>query len=488
MATEFSIPAPEKVRNAPAPAISLRPAAVLRGATGMVVPVLLDMYCIGVAGLAAIVIYHWHMSIDRHAAWLLWLELCLKYGASFVILAQAHRLYSQRATLLRVGDTARLFEVSFYSLLSLCVSTYFTRTSMPRLLVICFWVLATGLLLIQKQTTSRLVRDFRAVASQRRKVLIYGTNYETRRLYSYLLQSPQLGLVPVGFLDERAFEKHRVIYSHDYHLKHHVPVMTEALSESLLRSLDIREMFVAHTVSATRMNELLELAAATGVKVNLVGAGHPYFAERTPTTQMIDGLMVTSFDAEGATDAAYAAGKRAVDILLSGLLIVLTSPLWLLAAAMVKGTSRGPVFFRQERTGQSGRPFIMLKFRSMYVEAPRYARSPESAGDKRITAAGRFLRKTSLDELPQLLNVLKGDMALVGPRPEMPYVTDTYTALERRRLSVPQGITGLWQLSGDRRFIIHQAIEYDLYYIENRSFFLDLAILVHTLCFAMKGQ
>lgn len=92
-----------------------------------------------------------------------------------------------------------------------------------------------------------------------------------------------------------------------------------------------------------------------------------------------------------------------------------------------------------------------------------------------------------MDELPQLLNVLTGEMTLVGPRPEMPYVTEAYTPLERRRLSVPQGLTGLWQLSGDRRFRIHEAIEYDLYYVENRGIFLDLAILLHTLFFAMKG-
>ena len=129
----------------------------------------------------------------------------------------------------------------------------------------------------------------------------------------------------------------------------------------------------------------------------------------------------------------------------------------------------------------------MLKFRSMFVDTPKYERSPESSQDDRVTPAGRFLRKTSLDELPQLFNVLTGDMSLVGPRPEMPYVTEAYTPLERRRLSVPQGLTGFWQLSGDRRFRIHEAIEYDLYYIDNRGIFLDAAILLHTLFFAMKG-
>ncbi len=202
---------------------------------------------------------------------------------------------------------------------------------------------------------------------------------------------------------------------------------------------------------------------------------------------MIDGLMVTTLDAEGDHPLSYIAFKRCSDLLLSSLLILLTLPMWLAAAVMVKTTSRGPVFFRHERTGQSGKHFVMLKFRSMYVDTPKYGRSPESPKDRRVTPAGRFLRRTSLDELPQLFNVLMGDMSLVGPRPEMPYITDTYTPLERRRLSVPQGLTGLWQLSGDRKFTIHKAIEYDFYYIENRGIFLDFAILLHTLFFAMKG-
>jgi lipopolysaccharide/colanic/teichoic acid biosynthesis glycosyltransferase len=314
-----------------------------------------------------------------------------------------------------------------------------------------------------------------------------GTTRETRRLFSYLLHSPHLGQIPVGFLDESGFGNRRVIYSHDYNLKDHVPVIHEPMSETLLRSLDVQEIFVPPTVSQPRMNELLSLAAGAGVKVSLVGAGHPYFAEHCTSVRMIDGLMVTTFDADGEPAMAYVVFKRCTDLVLSSLLILLTLPMWLAAAIAVKATSRGPIFFRHERVGQSGRRFVMFKFRSMYADAPIYERSPESSQDKRVTPVGKLLRRTSLDELPQLLNVLNGDMSLVGPRPEMPYITDTYTPLERRRLTVAQGLTGLWQLSGDRKFTIHEAIEYDLYYIDNRGVFLDLAILLHTLFFAMKG-
>ena len=403
------------------------------------------------------------------------------------MLAQAHHLYTQRATLLQVADTASVLKVSVYSLTLLCLGAYFTGTSMPRLLLLYFWTLVTVLLVVQKHATKKLIRNLKAIGSRQRRVLIYGANRETRRLFSFLLHSPHLGQIPVGFVDETGFARGRIIYSHDYNLKHHAPVFTETLTQSLLHSLDVKELFVTHTVAQSRMSELLELAAATGVKVNLVGAGHPHLAEHCSRIVISDGLIVTTFDAEAETPTLYLLWKQATDVLLSGLLIFLTLPLWLLVAILVKSTSKGPVFFRQERMGQGGRPFTMLKFRSMYVSASTYERSPESATDERITSAGRFLRKTSLDELPQLLNGLKRNMSLVGPRPEMRYITDTYTSLERRRLSVPQGITGLWQLSGDRKFTIHQAIEYDLYYIENRGIFLDLAILLHTLIFAMKG-
>ena len=156
-------------------------------------------------------------------------------------------------------------------------------------------------------------------------------------------------------------------------------------------------------------------------------------------------------------------------------------------AALIRLDSKGPALFRQERVGLNGRRFRMFKFRTMYADAPAYAYSPKESDDLRITRLGRFLRRTSLDELPQLLNVLLGNMSLVGPRPEMPFIVETYTERHSQRLQVKPGITGLWQLSGDRNYLIHENVEYDLYYIQHRNFFMDLAILLHTSIFAMRG-
>ncbi|MDR3413010.1 MAG: sugar transferase, partial [Formivibrio sp.] len=142
----------------------------------------------------------------------------------------------------------------------------------------------------------------------------------------------------------------------------------------------------------------------------------------------------------------------------------------------------------QMRVGRGGKTFELYKFRTMRVEAPKYGFHPTDSDDPRLTRVGRWLRRTSLDELPQLINVLKGEMSLVGPRPEMPFIVERYNNYHRQRLQVIPGLTGLWQLSADRAFLIHENIQYDLYYIRNRNFFMDLAILLHTAVFAMKGM
>ena len=123
----------------------------------------------------------------------------------------------------------------------------------------------------------------------------------------------------------------------------------------------------------------------------------------------------------------------------------------------------------------------------MYSDSPKYAHCPDSSTDPRITKTGKWLRKTSIDELPQIYNVLKGEMSMVGPRPEMPFIVKRYNRIEKRRLVVKPGLTGLWQVSPHRNTEINHNLEYDFYYIENQSFILDLVILFMTAIFAVRG-
>jgi lipopolysaccharide/colanic/teichoic acid biosynthesis glycosyltransferase len=183
----------------------------------------------------------------------------------------------------------------------------------------------------------------------------------------------------------------------------------------------------------------------------------------------------------------YDAAKRLLDLMLSGAVLVPLSPVFAVIALLIRSTSPGPVFFRQKRVGQGGALFTMYKFRSMRQDAPRYGFSPKSSDDPRITRVGLFLRRSSLDELPQLINVFLGQMSLVGPRPEMPFIVERYTAQQRQRLSVKPGLTGLWQISPYRGSPIHEHLEYDLYYLRHRSTLLDAAIVLRTFRVAARG-
>jgi lipopolysaccharide/colanic/teichoic acid biosynthesis glycosyltransferase len=168
----------------------------------------------------------------------------------------------------------------------------------------------------------------------------------------------------------------------------------------------------------------------------------------------------------------YDRTKRLFDLIVSTVVLVLFSPFFAVIVALVKATSSGPALFQQERVGQAGRLFAIYKFRSMFEHAPSYAYSPSTADDPRITRLGRFLRRTSLDEFPQFINVFLGQMSLVGPRPEMPFIVAQYNAEQRQRLTVKPGITGLWQISPHRGSPIHEHLEYDSYYLSNNPRFL----------------
>ncbi len=177
------------------------------------------------------------------------------------------------------------------------------------------------------------------------------------------------------------------------------------------------------------------------------------------------------------------AAKRVMDLAIGSVALVLTLPLWCIIAALIRLTMREPALFRQTRIGENGEPFVMYKFRSMLA-------GPDEAhyDAERVTPLGRFLRKYSLDELPQLLNVLRGNMSLVGPRPELPRIVARYEPWQRKRLEVKPGMTGLWQILGRKDLPLTENIHYDFYYIRNQSLLLDVAILIRTIPAVLSGR
>jgi lipopolysaccharide/colanic/teichoic acid biosynthesis glycosyltransferase len=190
---------------------------------------------------------------------------------------------------------------------------------------------------------------------------------------------------------------------------------------------------------------------------------------------------------EEEIEPVYLRFKRYLDLLLALVISILLMPLFLIISIAIKMESKGSVIFIHDRVGKGGGIFKLYKFRTMYIDSNPYAVNPIDQDDPRVTRVGKFLRKTSLDEIPQILNILKGDMSFVGPRPEMAFIVEQYDDIHRERLKVTPGITGLWQLSGDRKKAIHENMDYDLYYKKHVSFFLDLAIMIETLIFAFRG-
>lgn len=196
----------------------------------------------------------------------------------------------------------------------------------------------------------------------------------------------------------------------------------------------------------------------------------------------------------------YVFCKRVLDVGISLTALILLSPVFLFAAILVKWHDRGPVFFSQERVGRNGRTFRCFKFRSMKVNAQALQKSlmeqskhadPRTfkmANDPRITPPGRLLRRYSIDELPQIVNVLLGDMSIVGPRPPLPSETKLYTPSDYRRLEVKPGLTCLWQVSGRSRLPFPEQVKLDVEYIERRSLLLDLVIILRTVPAVLTGD
>jgi lipopolysaccharide/colanic/teichoic acid biosynthesis glycosyltransferase len=208
-------------------------------------------------------------------------------------------------------------------------------------------------------------------------------------------------------------------------------------------------------------------------------------------------------------EVARDAAKRLLDIIVSAIFLIILSPLFLFLSALVKLTSKGPVFFRQQRVGEAGRPFIMLKFRTMQLNADhrihqqyieKYIQSNETSqpgknvvfkmlDDPRVTRLGHFLRKSSLDEFPQFWNVLRGEMSLVGPRPPLAYEVARYKRWHRRRvLEVKPGITGLWQVTGRSRTTFDEMVRMDIQYAKSYSLWTDLKILLATPRAVLSGN
>jgi exopolysaccharide biosynthesis polyprenyl glycosylphosphotransferase len=408
------------------------------------------------------------------------------FAALIILMLDRVGAYSRGTSLLRVRETERVLRVSIQALAFILCVSFFTSFLFSRWLLVIAMGLVPLFLFLQKYLVYALVQHLHAKGYGIERVLIYGSGSTGRRVYSVLRRSPKLGLEPVAFVDDNAAKVGCAIFELGYEHRRSASVMRGPLTRDLVSECGADLVVIAiPSLQHEKFHHAVGEAMAASARVSFVPS---HFVHSDPMVdfQDIDGVLLASFSRDPRR-FTYEWAKRILDFSGAAALLAIASPLFLLLAILIKLDSKGPALFRQDRVGLNGRRFRMFKFRTMCKDAPTYAYSPKESEDVRITRLGRFLRRTSLDELPQLLNVLLGNMSLVGPRPEMPFIVETYTERHSQRLQVKPGITGLWQLSGDRNYLIHENIEYDLYYIKHRNFFMDIAILLHTSIFAMRG-
>jgi exopolysaccharide biosynthesis polyprenyl glycosylphosphotransferase len=394
--------------------------------------------------------------------------------------------YRGGGSLLRIRETDRAIRASVQSLLLLLPLSMLADLKFPPAMFLVALVLIPILLIGEKHIFFSIIRLLNKSGYGTDRVVVYGAGETGRRIVSALLCSPRLGLSPIAVIDDDPDLAGGSILEWGYRRSRSVPVRRGPVTPALLQSLECNLLIMPnHRYSAEDRADAVRAASQAGSRVAFLTAQALH--DRCATEFVdVDGLVLTASNGPIAR-WYYATTKRVVDIAGSVLFLVLLAPLFFLIALLVRLDSPGPAFFIQKRVGRNGRLFHIYKFRSMYAGTAQYDFSPLDIRDRRITRMGRFLRRTSLDELPQLINVLLGDMSLVGPRPEMPFIVQHYNPRQRRRLEVTPGITGLWQISADRSFQIHENIHYDLYYIRHRTFFMDLSILIHTIFFAMHG-
>ncbi len=331
--------------------------------------------------------------------------------------------------------------------------------------------------------------------------LVVGRGHEASMFIREMRERPALGYRVIGVVDTQTAEPG------DYE---GVPVVgtLEGLPEAI-RDSGANEVIIADPqVNGDALFEvMMRCGRRRGVEFRIAPSLFNCLPRKTEIDQIGVLPMIRLFREPLSSGARIL--KRTFDLVTSALAITLLFPLWLLIALLIKLDSKGPVLYTQERVGMDGRLFLLYKFRTMaansdselhreYQRAFIAGRAEANLGDDqkptyklfadpRITRVGKFLRKTSLDEVPQLLNVLFGDMSIVGPRPPIPYEVEAYELWHRKRLDMKPGVTGLWQVSGRNRLPFEEMVRLDLFYIENWSLLLDLKIILRT-GFVMLGR
>ncbi len=407
-------------------------------------------------------------------------------GLIAVIVMHLFGVYKRTSSILNVEEIKHTIESVSFSFLLLMVIMVFGQINLSRYVLAFSYIFSLICVVIEKTFFYHVCPLANHIRGLHKRIVIYGGGELGQALYRGIANSPKLGLTPVGFIDDDPGKQQMIFYPSGFDSSKGIPVLGTGKDIGRLRKeAGFEEIYVAiSNIDSTTLTGVLNKLKEENIKVWFVPNLYKFFVHKINMQQI---GQIPLIQEEKESSRPYLWLKRYVDLLIGVICLGVLWPLFLIIALGIKIDSRGPIFFRHKRVGLNGMVFEMYKFRTMFTEANPYAVNPLHHDDPRITRFGRYLRKTSLDELPQIFNVFRGDMSFVGPRPEMPFIVAEYNEFHKERLKVKPGITGLWQLSGDRKKAIHENMDYDLYYIRNLSFSLDLSILLGTLIFAFKG-
>ncbi len=417
------------------------------------------------------------------------LILYLLFPVVWVIVFLLFSLYDGRKNLRVVDECSSLFLGTVLAGVSMAGVLYLSYRDVSRFLFILFVGLGFVLMLVWRLAVRLAFRlNWRFTKTQSRRVLILGAGELGHRVSEQIKSQPYLGLNLIGFLDDK------------FCAPDHSPDILADLDNARQVILEkrISDVIVALPLSAhQRLTQVVSELHDLPVRVRVVP---DYFSLTLHRASVEEFAGMPMLDLRAPALSEYQRMvKRGFDLLVCVLGMPFALPVMAVIALAIRLDSRGPVFYMADRVGENGQPFKMFKFRTMVQGADKMLSLVErideqgnvihkSRGDPRVTRVGRFLRRFSLDEIPQLINVFTGEMSLVGPRPEMPSMVGQYASWQRKRFVVPQGMTGWWQIHGRSDKPMHLHTEDDLYYVQHYSIWLDLQILVRTLWTVLRGK
>ena len=404
-------------------------------------------------------------------------------------------LYASRRLSRRSAEIADSLKATFFATLLLGVGAVVFHIKMATpLFVAAFWVLSSILMVLSRLVLRWLLAQTRRHGRNLRDLLIVGTNSRAVGFAKSIQSKPELGYRIIGFADQ-GWDGIEQFRDSGYRLVCNLDELPNFFRKTVVDEVLIALPIRSFHDEAARIATLCE---EQGILFRLLPNLFDLKRSRHWTEELEGQSLVTHHN--GISEGWQLILKRVLDFAIALVAILLLSPVLVGTAILVALTGRGPVFFVQRRVGLNKREFAVYKFRTMVVDAEKKMREVEHlnevsgpvfkiSNDPRITPLGRFLRKTSIDELPQLINVLKGDMSLVGPRPLPVRDYEGFSEdWQRRRFSVRPGITCLWQVSGRSSISFDKWMELDLQYIDKWSLWLDLRILARTIPAVLKGE